>query len=98
MNTSSARSMAAWNSVALVAACLVAGCAQLTDAECRSADWYQLGYRDADIYGLRPQIDQYAYQCREHGVQPAEPTYMAGWVDGYREWNKRVSGSECCAP
>ena len=29
--------------------------------------------------------------------QPAaENTYMAGWVDGFREWNTRVMGSECC--
>jgi hypothetical protein len=21
---------------------------------------------------------------------------MAGWVDGFREWNTRVMGSECC--
>jgi hypothetical protein len=94
--------MAVRTSLVLAAACAVttvaAGCAQLSETECRASDWYQVGYRDGDVYGLRPQIDQYAYQCRAHGVQPAEPTYMAGWVDGYREWNKRVSGSECCAP
>ena len=90
--------MAGRISVALAAACLVAGCAQLSETECRTSDWYQVGFRDGDIYGLRPQVDQYAYQCRATGAQVAEQTYMAGWVDGYREWNKRVTGSECCAP
>ena len=97
MNTSGARPMAARTRIA-AAACVVAaaGCAPMTETQCKAADWYQLGYRDAEIYGLRPQVDQYAYQCRAFGVQPAENTYMAGWVDGYREWNTRVHGSECC--
>lgn len=97
MNSTSARLTVAWSKASIALACLLAaGCAQMTESQCKSADWYQLGYRDADIYGLRPQVDQYAYQCRSFGVQPAENTYMAGWVDGFREWNTRVMGSECC--
>ena len=69
----------------------------MTESECRNADWYQLGYRDADPYGLRPQIQVYQHQCRAW-VQASEADYLRGWVDGYREWNTRVSGSECCAP
>ena len=98
MNSTGARPTAAWIRAA-AAACLLAsaGCAQMTETQCRADDWYQIGYRDADIYGLRPQVDQYAYQCRAVGVPPAaENTYMAGWVDGFREWNRRVMGSECC--
>jgi hypothetical protein len=97
MNSSDARCKVARISAALALCALAAaGCAQMSETQCRAADWYQLGYRDAEVYGLRPQIDQYAHQCRAHGVQPAEPTYMAGWVDGFREWNTRVMGSECC--
>src|SRR5947207_6892837 len=71
-------------SSALIAACaLLAGCMQMSESECRTADWYQLGYRDADSYGLRPQVDQYAHLCRVFGVQAAESPYLAGWVDGY---------------
>jgi hypothetical protein len=96
MSSTSARITAAWSSVALAAGMLAAGCAPMTETECRSADWYQVGYRDADTYGLRPQIDQYAYRCHAFGVQAAESSYLLGWVDGYREWNGRVHGSECC--
>ena len=97
MSSTDARFMAVWTK-ALAAALLLAatGCAQMTETQCRASDWYQVGYRDADIYGLRPQVDQYAYQCRAFGVQLAENQYMAGWVDGFREWNTRVMGSECC--
>lgn len=97
MSSTDARFMAVWTR-ALVAALglAAAGCAQMTESQCRASDWYQVGYRDADAYGLRPQVDQYAYRCRAFGVQPAENQYMAGWVDGFREWNTRVMGSECC--
>lgn len=87
-----------WINLLLVAGVLLPGCAAMSDAECRGANWYALGERDALHYGLRPQIDQYAHQCGKHGVQPSEKDYLAGWVDGYREWATRVSGSECCAP
>ena len=97
MNMTGARLTAVWTRAALVACLLAGGCAQMTETQCKATDWYQLGYRDAETYGLRPQVDQYAYQCHAFGVQPAaETTYMAGWVDGFREWNTRVMGSECC--
>ena len=95
MSSIAARRTAAWTSAAL-AFTLFAGCMQMSESECRSADWYQIGYRDADNFGLRPQVDQYAYLCQAYGVQAAEPTYMAGWVDGHREFERRMSGSECC--
>jgi hypothetical protein len=96
MSSIVARCTAARNSLLIAACALIASCAQMNESECRVADWYQLGYRDAEIYGLRPQVDQYAYRCRAFGVQVAEAPYMAGWVDGFREWNTRVMGSECC--
>ena len=70
----------------------------MSDSECRSANWYGLGERDALIYGLRPQIDQYVQQCDKYGVQASEKDYLAGWFDGDRERAIRMSGSECCAP
>jgi hypothetical protein len=79
----------------LAAAALSAGCAQMTENECRSADWYQMGYRDADPYGLRPQIDRYAYQCKAW-VTPSEADYLRGWQEGYWEFNHKMNGSECC--
>ena len=96
MNSIAARRTAARISALIAACALLFGCVQMSESECRAADWYQVGYRDADSYGLRPQVDQYAYRCRAFGVQVAEAPYMAGWVDGFREWNTRVMGSECC--
>ncbi|MDQ5848729.1 MAG: DUF2799 domain-containing protein [Pseudomonadota bacterium] len=87
----------AWIRALLLGCALLSGCASMTEPQCRSADWYQLGYRDGDVYGLRPQIDQYAYQCRAW-VQASEGDYLRGWVDGYREFTRRVHASDCCSP
>ena len=74
-----------------------AGCAGMSDTECRSANWYELGEREALVYGLQPQIEIYEQQCSRYGVQPAAKDYMAGWIVGNREWAIRVT-SDCCAP
>jgi len=88
-----------WTSSLLVAAGLmVAGCAGMTDTECRAANWYELGERDALVYGLRPQIEQYAYQCERHGVQASEKDYVAGWLVGNGERIRRMAGEGCCDP
>jgi len=63
----------------------------MSESECKSADWFELGKRDGDVYGVRPLIDQYAYRCSAFGVTPKESDYLTGWVDGYRE---RVSRSD----
>jgi hypothetical protein len=58
--------------------------------ECASADWYGLGYRDGDVYGIQAQIDQYAEQCRAADRK----AYMAGWTDGYAEARMRIEKTE----
>ena len=78
--------------VVIAAMALAAGCAGMSEAECRSANWYQLGERDALIYGLRPQIDQHAYACSKFGVQAAEKGYIQGWEVGEGERVRRMAG------
>ena len=85
-----------WTRALLPAVALLAGCAPMTEQQCRSASWYQAGEQDALTYGLRPRIDQFAYQCTKFGVQPDEKEYLAGWQVGNWERSIRVSGSECC--
>jgi hypothetical protein len=77
----------------LIACASLAGCAQMSERECRTTDWYERGGVDALIYGMRPRIDQYAYQCEKFGVQPDETRYLAGWIDGDRERQARMSRS-----
>ena len=72
---------------ALIFALLLCSCAgpALTEAQCRSANWYDLGRSDA-LLGRQPQIDAYKKTCA-----PNESDYLAGWNIGYSEWNQRVS-------
>lgn len=81
------------NSVLVASLLALGACAAPMSAEqCRSADWYRLGYRDGDVYGLQAQVDQYAEQCRSAAVD--RNAYMAGWHDGYAEFRSRVEKTE----
>jgi hypothetical protein len=87
-----------WTSLAAAAALLAAaGCAQFGETECRAADWQALGQRDA-LMGLRPQIEQYAFQCSAAKVQVTDAAYMQGWQLGKWEYDSRVHNSDCCGP
>jgi hypothetical protein len=74
-----------------LAGALLGGCANFTEEQCRSADWYSLGEQDALFHGLRPQIQQIAEQCRKVGVEVPENAYMDGWNTGNRERAVRIS-------
>lgn len=68
--------------------CLVfSGCAalNLSQEQCRSADWYFLGDRDGR-YGAQPQIELYTQQCAAHGVRADAARYHEGWIYGNSEW------------
>ena len=81
------------NSAAGASVILAVSCATpMSTQECGSADWYRLGYRDGDVYGLQAQIDQYAEQCRTAAVD--RNAYMAGWRDGNAEFRSRVEKTE----
>jgi Protein of unknown function (DUF2799) len=89
-------SLIRWTSGLLAVGALLAGCASMSDQQCRTTNWYELGENDALVYGLRPRIDQFTYQCSKFGVQPDEKQYLAGWQVGAWEHSIRVSGADCC--
>ena len=75
-----------------LAGALLAGCANFTEQQCRSANWYDIGEQDALFHGLRPQIHQIAHQCGKVGVEVPEKAYMDGWNAGNRERAVRIFG------
>ena len=80
-------------SLALAFTCLtLAGCVSMDAEECRGADWYQLGFRDA-MYGLRPMDIPYAEQCGKHGAKLDVAAYAKGWQEGRWEFDSRASRS-----
>jgi len=91
--------MTPWNRILMLAASVVAaGCVNMSETDCRSANWYDLGEREALIYGMRPQIELYTYQCAKHGVEASEKDYLAGWNVGQGERIRRAAGEGCCSP
>lgn len=66
--------------VLTISAALLAGCAGMSDAECRSANWYDVGWRDAR-FKLQSQDTLYAAQCERFGIK----IDTAGYEKGYRE-------------
>ena len=69
----------------LMACALLCGCAAMSESECRSANWFQIGKRDA-LMGVRPQLDNYARQCA--GFKAFEKEYLEGWQLGYWEFSE----------
>jgi hypothetical protein len=65
-----------------------AGCAGMDAGECRSASWYDLGFRDG-IFGIQRQDDVYAMQCGRHGAEPDRARYAQGWREGVWEFDQR---------
>ncbi len=95
---SSRGSRTRWISAALVAAAAgLSGCVALTEQECRAANWYDYGWRDA-LGGLRPYYETYAYQCDAFKVPASEAEYMKGWHEGKWEYDHRAHSSDCCGP
>lgn len=63
-------------------ACLtLAGCAGMDATECRSSNWYDVGYRDG-LFGLQPQDQLYSAQCTRHGAAFDAAKYADGWWQG----------------
>ena len=81
---------ARWKRAGVIALCAhAAGCAPMSESQCRTANWYQLGEQEA-LFGQQPRIEVYSYQCARYQVQPSVQGYMDGWRDGSGERFQRV--------
>jgi hypothetical protein len=69
----------------------LAGCAAfpISEAECRPASWHQRGYNDG-YFGHLPQDMRLAQECPRYGVQVASAEYLAGWREGYDEYDRLI--------
>ena len=74
----------------LALSAMLAGCAGMGDAECRGANWYDLGYRDAR-FKLQSQAALYAEQCERHGVKIDGARYEQGLREGRYDFPDRMT-------
>ena len=75
---------------AFLAALALGGCAWgMTSAECSSANWYDVGYRDAR-FRLQSQANVYAQQCEPHGAKVDVTRYEEGLRQGRWDFPDRM--------
>jgi len=69
---------------------VLAGCAGMGDSECRSANWYDVGYRDARLR-LQSQAVVYAQQCERYGIKLDAARYEEGLRQGRYDFPDRMT-------
>jgi hypothetical protein len=73
--------------VLFLASCVsLAGCATLSESECRRADWYQIGQRDGANGHRADRYEAHREACLEYGIRPNPEPYLAGRDLGLRRY------------
>lgn len=65
---------------------LLAGCATMNEDECRSADWYSVGFEDGAHGRSINYIGNHREACAEYGISPQADRYQDGWNQGIRRY------------
>lgn len=65
---------------------LLSGCESMNPQECRSADWYQVGYQAGRDGQPRAHIEDLSASCIKANVIPDREGYFAGRERGLREY------------
>jgi hypothetical protein len=68
--------------VACLFAAGLAGCASLSEEQCREGDWYQVGLADGASGAAPDRLGRHAEACAELGIVPDREQYEAGRSDG----------------
>lgn len=68
----------------LAAAGMLAGCATMSEDQCRKTDWYQRGVRDGNQGEPERHLDAHRQACAKAGVAPDETRWRQGWREGVR--------------
>jgi hypothetical protein len=62
----------------LAAALALSGCATLSENECRSADWYDIGVRDGANGRGEEHVAKHAEACAKLGISPDRERWLEG--------------------
>lgn len=65
---------------------MLAGCETMSKEECRSSDWFQVGYQDGRDGQARSRIEYIAESCAKANVTPDRERYFHGRTKGLREY------------
>lgn len=83
-------------SLALAGALLAgaSGCATLSEGECYTADWYQLGRADGQRGYERSRLYEHQKACAEYGIRPDATAYYRGRQVGLAAYCSPRNGYE----
>ena len=72
----------------IILACIVllSGCSTLSEKECRTADWHQLGVSDGRQGKQTSLLNEHKESCTKYGINPNEERYLAGREVGLRQY------------
>src|SRR5690625_7945360 len=70
----------------------VSACATLSEGECLTADWYEIGQQDGRSGHERSRLHDHRKACAKHAVTPDETAYFAARDDGLRLYCTRERG------
>jgi hypothetical protein len=73
---------------------LLSGCATMNEDECRSADWYSVGFEDGAHGRSINYIGNHREACAEYGISPQAGRYQDGWNEGIRRYCTPRNGYE----
>ena len=88
MSSTAARLSRRISALAILAG--LAGCAGMDAGQCREANWYEVGYRDAR-YKLQSQVELYTQQCARNGVSVDAQRYEQGLRQGRYDFPDRMT-------
>lgn len=77
---------------ASLAGLLLAGCASMSEDECRHADWYEQGLRDGQRGTSLSRIESHREACGKIGIAPDFSRYQAGHQTGIRSYCTPANG------
>lgn len=78
----------------LIGALSLAGCATLSEEECRAADWRTIGFEDGTVGKPIGQIGKHREACADHGVPVDLVAYKQGHEEGMIIFCQPASGFE----
>ncbi len=70
----------------------ISGCATLNEAECFSANWYDLGFDNALSGKKSSFVSQHTSACKKYEITPDFELYREGWQQGVKKFCTAESG------
>src|SRR5690554_921978 len=62
------------------------GCATLSEGECKTADWHEIGRKDGSKGYTRARLHKHYEACSEYNVKPQDDPYYAGREAGLQQY------------